>query len=212
MNTDFEFRQLMRAYRSGLISEATFESEMAKLEGKAGANGHGFKAFGKTYKCERDAVVSFLDKVRAGEAGGGEAFAAWAAVCTTDCIRSGLRMVSERESYHSRIFEQRLLELGGEKRAGQTEQGRKFRDTLADPSIPDNEKLLMFTRVVGEPKDAVKPIQEFIALIKEDEQTKEALKLFCEDEFSTATWLWNACAALNAPAKPANAEAARATA
>ena len=81
----------------------------------------GFKAFGRTYKSERAAVVSFLDKVRAGEANGGEAFAAWAEVCTTDCIRTGIRIVAEREAYHSRIFAQRLAELGGEARAMTTE-------------------------------------------------------------------------------------------
>ena len=32
MNRDFEFRQLLRAYRSGVITEETFEQEMAKLE------------------------------------------------------------------------------------------------------------------------------------------------------------------------------------
>ena len=32
MNRDFEFRQLLRAYRSGVITEETFEQEMANLE------------------------------------------------------------------------------------------------------------------------------------------------------------------------------------
>ncbi len=122
MNRDFEFKQLLRAYRGGIISESAFEAEMAKLEGGAPvSNGDagGFHAFGKTYKNERAAIVSFLDKVRAGEANGGEAFAAWASVCTTDCIKTGIRMIAEREAYHSRIFEQRLMELGGEKRGHQ---------------------------------------------------------------------------------------------
>src|ERR1700680_19469 len=116
MSRDFEFKQLLRAYRNGIISEAAFEEQMAQLEhGAAPSNGNkagGFQAFGRTYHSERDAIVSFLDKVRAGEANGGEAFARWAAVCKTDCIRSGLRIVAERESYHARVFEQRVLELG----------------------------------------------------------------------------------------------------
>jgi hypothetical protein len=116
MNRDFEFKQLLRAYRGGIISESTFEEEMHKLEetGTA-ANGDSgnFHAFGRTYRSERSAIVSFLDKVRAGEANGGEAFAAWASVCKTDCIKTGIRMIAEREAYHSRVFEQRLLELGG---------------------------------------------------------------------------------------------------
>ena len=66
MNRDFEFKQLLRAYRSGIISEHAFEEEMAKLEGSAPAangDGGGFHAFGKTYKSERAAIVSFLDRI-----------------------------------------------------------------------------------------------------------------------------------------------------
>jgi len=213
MSRDFEFKQLLRAYRSGIISQSTFEAEMAWLEaGTPTTNGHGngsggFKAFGRTYKSECAAVVSFLDKVRAGEANGGEAFAAWAEVCTTDCIRTGIRIVAERESYHSRIFAQRLAELGGETRATTTEDARKFTAYLGNPSIPDTEKLLNFTKRVGKPEDAIKPICEFAGLLKEDLSTKEALRLFAEDELSTAKWIWDACAALNAPKQDASASA-----
>ena len=204
MSRDVEFRALLRAYRSGIISEASFESEMAALEGNGAAhNGHtaGFKAFGRTYRNERAAVISFLDKVRAGEANGGEAFAAWAKACTTDCIRSGLRMVAEREAYHSRVFAHRLAELGGEQRANTSEDGRRYTAYLGDPAIPDNEKLLSFTKRVGKPEDAIQPICDFAALLKEDMDTKEALRLFAEDELSTAKWIWDSCAALNAPAQ-----------
>lgn len=213
MSRDFEFKQLLRAYRSGIISQATFESEMECLESgmsttaNGNGNGAGFNAFGRTYKSERAAVVSFLDKVRAGEAGGGEAFAAWAEVCKTDCIRTGIRIVAEREAYHSRVFAQRLSELGGEHRAMSTEEGRKFTAYLGNPAIPDNEKLLQFTKRVGKPEDAIKPICEFAELLKEDLSTKEALRLFAEDELSTAKWLWDSCAALNAPKKEASASA-----
>ncbi len=214
MSRDFEFRQLLRAYRSGIITQAAFEEEMAQLErgstAPAANGGPGFQAFGRTYKSERDAIVSFLDKVRAGEANGGEAFARWAAVCRTDCIRSGLRMVAERESYHARVFEQRVLELGGEKRASINEEGRKVGDYLANPDVSDVEKLQRFASRVGDPKDAVKPIQEFAALIKEDIETREALRLFCEDEFSTATWLHESCAALSGTQEAAAAEAPKA--
>ena len=211
MSLDFEFKQLLRAYRNGVISQATFESEMAWLEAGAptngngnGSNGGGFKAFDRTYKSERAAIISFLDKVRAGEANGGEAFSAWAEVCTTDCIRTGLRMIAEREAYHSRVFAQRLSELGGEKRAMTTDDGRKFTAYLGNPSIPDTEKLLSFTKRVGKPEDAVKPICEFADLIKEDLSTKEALRLFAEDELSSTKWIWDACAALNAPRQQAS--------
>jgi len=98
MSRDFEFKQILRAYRNGIIDEATFDKEMAKLEGGAGtsSNGGSFRAMGKSYPSERAAVMSFLENTAAGEAGGAEAFSKWAAVCKTDCIRSGLRMVAER--------------------------------------------------------------------------------------------------------------------
>jgi len=98
MNRDFEFRQLLRAYRAGIISEKTFEAEMAEIEHNGSANGTsgGFHAFGKTYKSEREAIVSFLDRGHAAEANGALTFGNWAKVCTTDCIRSGLRMIAER--------------------------------------------------------------------------------------------------------------------
>ena len=73
MNRDFEFKQLLRAYRSGIISESAFEHEMSALENghamNGNGNGAGFHAFGRSYKSERDAVISFIDKVRAGELG-----------------------------------------------------------------------------------------------------------------------------------------------
>ena len=151
MSRDFEFKQLLRAYRSGIITQDAFEEEMTQLErGSAPASngGPGFQAFGRTYKSERDAIISFLDKVRAGEANGGEAFARWAAVCKTDCIRSGLRIVAERESYHARVFEQRVLELGGDKRASINGEGRQIGDYLANPDVTDVRKTASF-RVAG---------------------------------------------------------------
>jgi len=36
MNRDFEFKQLLRAYRTGIISETTFEQEMKQLENGGG--------------------------------------------------------------------------------------------------------------------------------------------------------------------------------
>lgn len=206
MNRDFEFKQLLRAYRSGIISEQTFESEMAALESGAGngANGNGaggFQAMGKSYRTERDAIIAFVDRVRVAEANAGVAFTNWAKVCKTDCIRSGLRMIAERESYHGRIFEQRLRDLGAECKAQVTDESRKFAQMVADPNIPDNEKLLRINKLIPDPVAATNPICDFVALIKEDLETKEALTLFHADELSSTKWLAYACAALNAPAQ-----------
>jgi len=208
MNRDFEFRQLLRAYRSGVITEETFEHEMATLETGAemtnGASGAaGFQAFGKTYANEREAIIAFIDRARVAEGNAGVAFNNWANVCKTDCIRSGLRMISERESYHGRMFERRLRDLGAECRATLSDDSRKFAETVSDQSLADTEKLLRFNKLVPDPEAAVKPICEFAEMIKDDLETKEMIKLFYEDELSSTKWLQYACAALNAPAQPA---------
>src|SRR5579859_3860797 len=138
MNRDFEFKQLLRAYRAGIITDKTFETEMAALEHGVGVNGSngtagGFRAFGKNYASEREAVLTFLDTAQAAEANGAVIFDNWAKLCTTDCIRSGIKMVAERERYHARVFENRLHELGGRCSAPVSEEGRKFLESISDP-------------------------------------------------------------------------------
>src|SRR6516225_9671519 len=98
MNRDFEFKQILRAYRAGIINEATFEQEMQSLESGSTNGQNGFKAFGRSYASERDAVLGFLETVSAAETNGGEAIRKWLEVCTTECIRGGLKMVAEREA------------------------------------------------------------------------------------------------------------------
>src|SRR5258706_2611822 len=131
MNRDFEFRQLLRAFRTGLISESAFEQEMSLLEssngnGNGASNGRGaFHAFGKTYASEREAIIKFLEGAAVGETNAGEALPKWIAVCKVDCIQGGVKMVAEREAYHGRVFQQRLRELGGTMPDRNTEEARK---------------------------------------------------------------------------------------
>jgi hypothetical protein len=109
---NFEFKQLLRAFRMGIIDEATFEAEMKHLENGHSSNGASagsFTAFGKTYASEHEAVMKFLETVSAAETNGGDTVRAWLEVCSTDCIRGGLKMVAERESYHGRAFAIRPL-------------------------------------------------------------------------------------------------------
>jgi hypothetical protein len=203
MNRKFEFKQLLRAYRAGVISETLFEQEMSRLETNdatayRAVNGAEFRAFGRTYRSERAAVISFIDKARAAEANAAEAFRRWSEVCQTECLRSGLRMVAEREAYHARVFERRMSDLGAEQHATATEDGRKLAECLSDTKRTDAEKLLNFARMVGDADALIKPVYEFAALLREDLETKELLRLFAEDESSTIKWLNDACAALNA--------------
>jgi hypothetical protein len=133
-----------------------FETEMAVIEHNGAGNGtaEGFRAFGKTYKSERDAIVSFLDKGHAAEANGALTFGNWANVCKTDCIRSGLRMIAEREAYHARIFENRLRELGAEARAVPNSASLKVKECASDPNMTDNAKLLQLNAALSNPDES----------------------------------------------------------
>jgi len=203
MNRDFEFKQLLRAYRAGIINEATFERELAELERGVGNGdgGRGFEALGKTYGSEREAIVALLDRFRAGEAGGQAAFSGWEKQVNTECIRSGIRMITEREGYHSRIFERRLADLGAECKAGLTDLGRQVTEKLSDPKMSDNDKLLYITSLAPDPEAFWKPVSEVIDRIKDDQESKELFKLYIQDELSSGKWLMYACEALNGPAK-----------
>ncbi len=208
MNRNFEFKQLLRAYRGGIIDETTFESEVKALEnGSPGTNGHrGFVAFGKNYGSEKEAVLEFLDRARAGEAGGAEAFNGWVKTCKTECIFMGIQMIAEREAYHSRIFAKRLADLGGMQHAGPTEQGRKLTEALSG-DMADNKKFLYITTNFGKPGEALAPIKAFGESLREDMMTKEAIRLFAEDELSSAQWLWDTCATLNSDSANTTASA-----
>ena len=199
MNRNFEFTQLLRAYRAGIIDEATFEKELVGLEhGVGNGNGsRGFEALGKTYGSEREAVVALLDRFRAGEASGQMAFSGWDKHVSTECIRSGIRMIAEREGYHSRVFERRLADLGAECKAGLTDFGRKLTEKLSDPRVSDNDKLLYITSLAPDPDAFWKPVLEVVDRIKDDQESKELLGLYIQDELSSGKWLMHACEALN---------------
>ena len=196
MNRDFEFKQILRAYRAGIINEATFEQEMQSLENGSTDSQNGFTAFGRSYACEREAVMRFLETVSAAETNGGEAIRKWLEVCTTECIRGGLKMVAEREAYHGRAFERRLRELGGTMPNRQTEELRKNLAYLGNPSISDYQKLHRGATRFPNPDETIRPLFEFAAQLKEDLQTKEMVQLFAQDELSTLKWQNALCATL----------------
>ncbi|MGO9062801.1 MAG: hypothetical protein ACLQU2_36385 [Candidatus Binataceae bacterium] len=196
MSREFEFTQLMRAYRKGVIGEATFEQEMARLEGAGTVDGGGFTAMGKTYGCERDAIVAYLQRVRNGEAAGAKALSKWAEVCKTDCMVSGLRTIAEREGYHVRVMDRKLMDLGVACETVKDPEIEKFVAMQSDPNIADLEKLRRIVSNFSNADDVVKPIHEFVELIKEDLDAKEMLALWAEDEFSSIKWFLHAFKAL----------------
>jgi hypothetical protein len=150
----------------------------------------GFQACGGTYASEHEAIVNVIDRFRVEETAGGMLFGVWADQCKIPELRGGLRVISERESYHGRIFERRLKDLGCECKATLNDpEGSSLGTCLVDPDVRDEEKLARFNGFIGDAAATTRPIREFGEAITQDVETKAALKLFCEDEFSTISWL-----------------------
>ncbi len=204
MTREFEFTRLLRAYRKGIISEQTFEAEMALLEG----NGGGFTAMGKTYGCERDAIVAYIQRARNGEAAGAAALSNWAGVCKTDCMRSALRTIAEREAYHVRVMDRKLSDLGAQCEKAADPELDKFISMQSDPNISDLDKLRRIVSSFGNPEEIIKPIHDFVSLIKDDLDAKEMLTLWAEDEYSSLKWFVHAFTALGGSLEEAGNAAA----
>jgi hypothetical protein len=215
MNRDFEIKQLLRAFRSGLLSQAAFDEEMTRFEHESGEPGQaatpGFEACGRTYRSERDAILGFLDELHATQMDSTLAFAKWSAVCRTKGLRTGLLIAAERAAYHTRIIQRRMHELAGELHATTSERGRSLVEVLANGEISDLEKLSALSALIQEPQQAVAPLFAFAAALSNDLETKQALRLIADDELSTATWLHEICAAMTAmqPPNPAGEAAQR---
>ena len=193
MSHDFEIKQLLRAYRSGLMSEAAFEEEMIRLEHESAEPGRsaspGFEACGRVYRSEREAVLGFLDELHATQMDSAIGFAKWSAVCRTNGLRTGLVIAAEREAYHARILQRRMHELGGELHSNTSEQSGRLVEQLANGDISDLEKLSEIVSLMQEPEQAVAPILAFASALRRDIETQQALRLLAEDELSTAKWL-----------------------
>lgn len=211
MNRDFEIRQLLRAFRSGIMSEAAFEEEMASLEHEGTVADSGqpasppFEVGGRVYRSEREAVLTFLDELHANEMDSAVGFARWAAVCQIKGLRTGLLIAAERSAYHARVIQRRMHELGADPHAATTERGGRMVEVLGNNSVSDLEKLSALTAAVQDPRQAVAPLLTFATALKRDVETQQALHLLADDELSTATWLREVNAAFARPTPtPAN--------
>jgi hypothetical protein len=195
VDRQFELRQLLKAYRRGLISDEVFEEQLRDIQLDGAATdrfarpARTYRVRERTFTSERAMLLHFLDEFRAGETFGGEVFAAWCAVATDPRVRGGLEVVREREAMHGRLLARRLAALGGEPRA---ELPEKFRNAacarLGSREIADADKIVDFMRRLPDPEAAVAPIREVIAQIEEDCETRALLESVLEDEAATVRW------------------------
>jgi hypothetical protein len=62
--------------------------------------------------------------------------------------------------------------------------------------MSDLEKLHTAATKFPNPDETIRPLFEFAEQLKEDQQTKEMIKLFAQDELSTLKWQNSLCAVL----------------
>ena len=197
---DFEARQLLKAYRKGLISDTLFEEQMREL---GNGNGGGYYYNGKMHATEREMVMHLLDELRCAENFASEYLNCWVQVSDQECVKGGLRMVQQRETFHAQILEARLRELGGIPQCTvPTERRDKELPFYASTEKKDLDKLQSIASRIKEPATIFKPITDVIAQIKDDQHSKELLRSFVDDEMSSTKWLLEACETLSA-ARPA---------
>jgi hypothetical protein len=192
--TDFEVRQLLKAYRKGLISDELFAEQMKEING--GQRSYTYN--GKSHASEREMIMHLLDEFRSGEAFAGEFLGRWIEVSDQECVKGGLRVVQQRENYHAQILEARLRELGGIPQATvPAERREKELAFYASAEKKDIDKLQSVAALVKDPAAALKPITDVIDQIQEDQQSKELLRLLVADEMSSVNWLLEACQTLS---------------
>lgn len=193
----FEVRQLLKAYRKGLISDELFAEQMREI-GQDGSTlpappappARTYRLGTRTFATERELVVHFLDEFRAAETFGGETFARWSATTGDPVLRGGLRVIAEREASHGRLLAGRLAELGARTEAVLPAALRDAALTrLAAREVPDLDKLGELTRRLPDIDAALGPIRDVITQLEEDAETRALLELLIDEEASTLRWL-----------------------
>ena len=191
---DFEVRQLLKAYRKGLISDALFEEQMGEL-----GNGMGKFVFnGKSYETEREMLVAFLDEYRCAENFASEYLNCWSEVSDQACVKGGLLAIQQREAFHAQLLEARLRELGGNPQCSVPgEQREKEMAVYASTDKNDAEKLQYVANQITDLPKALSFITDVIDQIQDDQHSKELLRSLVQDEMSSGQWLLEANQLLN---------------
>jgi hypothetical protein len=154
-----------------------------------------------------EAVLRFLDDLRAAETAGAEVLAAWIAVCALDGLRGGLRAIGEREAAHAELLEERLHELGGTCTAAVAEGVRAAAlACFGSPAMADEEKLALFLARYPDDAVAVEPILAVCGGLAGDPETQELLHLIAEGEGATVAWLRAYERGLHPATTPASAD------
>ncbi len=191
---DFETRQLLKAYRKGLITDELFEAQMRELQAGTGK----YMAVGKSHASEKEMIVALLDEYRCAENFASEYLGSWNEVSNEQCVKGGLRVIQRREAYHAKLLEDRLRELGGAPQCTvPTEQRSKEMAVYTSKDKSDAQKLQYVADQITDLPKALSFITDVIDQIQEDQQSKELLRSLVQDEMSSAQWLLEAHQLMN---------------
>lgn len=201
-HADFEVRQLLKAYRKGVISDELFEEQMRELAGEGGNGAPQYTYNGKPHATEKDMILAVLDEFRCAEDFAAEYLDGWLGASDEACVKGGLQTIQQREAFHARLLEARLRELGGTAKCTvPAKQRKKEVPFYASKSRSDVEKMQTIYELIKDPKAALRPITDVIDQIQDDQQTKELLRTIIDDEMSSINWLIEACETLSAQAE-----------
>ena len=159
-----------------------------------------FTAFGREFSSEREAVIGMMNSVQVAEACAGVAIGNWIKTCKIPELRGGLKIIAEREAFHGRVFQDRVRELGAECTTELDPFSEAGERTLNDDSLSDLEKLTDIVARGGDPDVLLRPILDFADSLVDDVESKEALRLYYQDEMSSDKWLRAMCSKLTAAA------------
>src|SRR5262249_303102 len=140
---DCAVKQLLKAYRKGLISDELFKAQILEMT-KEGQNGSAQDTYNcKTGGSEREMIMQLIDEFRCRGNVAAEFFNCWIAVSDQECARGGLCVIQQREAYHAQVLEARLRELGGIPQCSVAAERRDKELALyASAEKTDAEKLL----------------------------------------------------------------------
>lgn len=206
----FQLRQLLKAYRKGLISDEVFEEQLSEIEGNdtrplsaPPPPARTWTSRGHLFHSERELVLHFLDELRAGESFGGEIFGLWQEVAGDADLRGVLRSIAAREAMHGAMLAARLRELGGEERARLPESFKEAtRARLASREITDSTKLVEVLARLQSVEAATAPLREVIDQLEDDAESRALLELVIDDETSTVARLCAAAERLGIAPEP----------
>jgi len=158
-----------------------------------------YACYGRHHASERDMLLDFLDEYRCTEDFSAEYIGKWMDISQRDYVKGGLSTIHQHETFHAKMLEARLRALGGSPQCAVPAARREKQLNLyTSPEKSDLEKLQKAVGWIKDPAEAVKPLTDVIALIEDDQQSKQMLRTIIDDELATIKWFRETLALLSA--------------